>query len=130
MLCAKYQESGLCGSREKCDRNYLLSKFVYVHNIQSCVKQEVNMPQIQNCATQYSSPHWCSVPNIRKLALVVPEKNVTELFSEAEAEDDARRRRKTTDSDPYISPPLKRAGDIMNVTLIYCTQILYTLHWL
>ena len=35
MLCAKYQEAGLCGSREKCDRNYLVSKFAYVHNIQS-----------------------------------------------------------------------------------------------
>ena len=46
MLCAKYQEAGLCGTREKCDRNFL----------------------------------W-------------------------------RRQRKTTDSDPYMSPPLKRAGD-------------------
>ena len=26
MLCAKYQEAGLCGSREKCDINYLVSK--------------------------------------------------------------------------------------------------------
>ena len=25
MLCAKYQEAGLCGSREKCDRNYLVT---------------------------------------------------------------------------------------------------------
>ena len=25
MLCAKYQKAGLCGSREKCDRNYLVS---------------------------------------------------------------------------------------------------------
>ena len=47
MLCAKYQEAGLCGSREKCDRNYLVSKFAYVHNIQSRVKQGVDMPQIQ-----------------------------------------------------------------------------------
>ena len=47
MLCAKYQEAGLCGSREKCDRNFV----------------------------------W--------------------------------RRRKTTDSDPYMSPPLKGAGDAM-----------------
>ena len=23
MLCAKYQEAGLCGSREKCDRDFL-----------------------------------------------------------------------------------------------------------
>ena len=44
MLFAKYQEAGLCGSREKFDRNYLVSKFAYVHNIQSRVKQEVDMP--------------------------------------------------------------------------------------
>ena len=25
MLCAKYQEAGLCGSQENCDRNYLVS---------------------------------------------------------------------------------------------------------
>ena len=110
MLCAKYQEAGLCGSREKCDRNYLVSKFAYVHNIQSRVKQEVDMPQIQKCVTRYSSPYWCSVPNIRKLASVVPEKNVTESFCDADA-DHARRRRKTTDSDPYMSPLLKRASD-------------------
>ena len=46
MLCAKYQEVDLCGSREKCDRNYLVSKFAYVHNIQSRMKQEVDMLQI------------------------------------------------------------------------------------
>ena len=55
--CAKYQEGGLCGSREKCDRNYLVSKFAHVHNIQSRVKQEVDMPQIQKCVTRYSSPY-------------------------------------------------------------------------
>ena len=38
------------------------------------------MPQIQNCVTRYSSPYWCSVPNIRKLACVVPKKNVTEII--------------------------------------------------
>ena len=57
MLCAKYQEAGLCGSREKCDINYLVSKFAYVQNIQSPVKQEVDMLQIQKCVTQYSSPY-------------------------------------------------------------------------
>ena len=51
MLCAKYQEAGLCGSRKKCDRNYLVSKFAYVHNIQSRLKQEMDMPQIQKCVT-------------------------------------------------------------------------------
>ena len=91
MLCAKYQEAGLCGSREKCDRNYLESKFAYVHNIQNHVKQEVDMPQIKKCVTQYSSLYWCSVPNIRKLASVVPEKNVTEIF--CDANDDARRQK-------------------------------------
>ena len=55
--CAKYQEAGLCGSREKCDRNYLVSKYAYVHNIQSRVKQEVHMPQIQKFVTRYSSPY-------------------------------------------------------------------------
>ena len=25
MLCAKYQEAGLCGSREKCDRNFFVT---------------------------------------------------------------------------------------------------------
>ena len=50
----------------------------FLLNIQSGFKQEVNMPQIQKCVTRYSSPYWCSVPNIRKLACVVPEKNVTE----------------------------------------------------
>ena len=34
MLCAKYQEAGLCGSREKCDRNYIVRIFVHLHNIQ------------------------------------------------------------------------------------------------
>ena len=56
MICAKYQEAGLCGSREKCDKNNLVSKFAYVHNIQSRVKQEVDMPQIQKCVTRYTSP--------------------------------------------------------------------------
>ena len=57
MLCAKYQEAGLSGSSEKCDRNYLVSKFAYVHNIQSHGKQEVDMAQIQNCVTRYSSQY-------------------------------------------------------------------------
>ena len=91
MLCAKYQEAGLCGSREKCDRNYLFSKCAYVNNIQSPVKQDVDMPQIQKCVTQYSFPYWCSVPNIRKLASVVPEKNVTDIF--CNADDNARRQK-------------------------------------
>ena len=56
MLCAKYQKAGLCGSREKCDRNYLVSKFAHVHNIQSRVKQEMDMQQILKCITRYSSP--------------------------------------------------------------------------
>ena len=100
MLCAKYQEAGLCGCREKCDRNYLVSKFAYVHNIQSRVKQEVDMLEIQKCVTRYSSPYWCSVPNIRKLACVVLVKNVTEFFCYANDDDDDARRRKTTEVIP------------------------------
>ena len=38
---------------------------------------------------------------------MVPEKNVTEFFCDADADDDDR-------SDPYMSPPLKRAGDTIN----------------
>ena len=52
----------------------------FLLNIQSCVKQEVDMPQIQKCVIRYSSPYWCSVLNIRKLASVVPEKHVTEII--------------------------------------------------
>ena len=63
MLCAKYQEDGLCGSREKCDRNYLVSKFAYVHNIQSRVKQEVDMPQIQNCVHDTQAFKWLFAKN-------------------------------------------------------------------
>ena len=92
MLCAKYQEAGLCGSREKCDRNYLVSKFAYVHNIQSPVKQEVDMPQIQKCVTQYSSPYWCSVPNIRKLASGSREK-CDRNFCDADDDDVAKRQK-------------------------------------
>ena len=88
MLCAKYQEAGLCGSWEKCDRNYLVSKFAYTVCPQYSKLHKTgsgHMPQIQNCITRYSSPYWCSVPNIRKLACVVPEKNVTEIFCDADA---------------------------------------------
>ena len=53
------------------------------------------------------------MPNIRKLACVVPEKNVTEIF--CDADDDDR-------SDPYMSPTLKRAGD----TIISHDQHHYT----
>ena len=49
----------------------------FLLNIQSRVKQDLDMPQIQNRVTRYGSPYLCSVPNIRKLASVVPEKNLT-----------------------------------------------------
>ena len=66
-----------------------------IKNILSSVKQEVDMPKIRNCLTRYSSPYWCSVPNIKKLACIVPEKNVTEIILWC--------RRPTTDSDPYVA---------------------------
>ena len=71
----------------------------FLLNIQSRVKQEVDMPQIQKCVTRYSSPYWCSVSNIRELACVVAEKNMTKFFCDADADDDARRR-KTTEMIP------------------------------
>ena len=66
----------------------------FLLNIKSHVKQEVDMLQIQNCVTRYSSPYWCSVPNIRKLTCVVPEKNVTAIFCDADDDDDDARRQK------------------------------------
>ena len=69
----------------------------FLLNIQSRLKQEVHMLQIQNWVTRYSSPYWCPVPNIRKLASVVPEKNVTEIFCDANAD---ARPRKTTEVIP------------------------------
>ena len=117
MLCAKYQEAGLCGSREKYDRNYLVSKFAYVHNIQRHVKQEIDKPQIQKCVTRYSCPYWCSVPNIRKLVCAIPEINVTEIF--CDADDDNNR------SDPFMSPPLKRAGDTKIIHAIKMVSKIY-----
>ena len=113
MLCAKYQEAGLCGSWEKCDRNYLVSNFAYVHDIQSRVKQEVDMPQIQKCVTQYSSPYWCAVSNIKKAGLCGSREKCDRNFLWHRR----RRQRKTTDSDPYMSPTLKRAGDTKTLAL-------------
>ena len=40
---------------------------------------------------------------------MVPAKNVTEIFCDADADDR---------SDPYMSPPLKRAGDTTIVILM------------
>ena len=62
------------------DNRVIIKLFSYLRLRQSCIKQEVDMPQIQKCVTRYSSPYWCSVPNIRKLASVVPEKNVTKII--------------------------------------------------
>ena len=69
----------------------------FLLNIQSRVKQEVDMPQIQNCVTRYSSLYWCSVPNIRKLACVVLEKNVTNFLWRWQ------QRKTTTQDDGYWS---------------------------
>ena len=79
MPCAKYQKGGMCGSWEKCEE-IILWQIFYFKNILSFIKHEVNMKQIRNCVTIYSFPYWCSVPNIRKLACVVPEKSVTIYF--------------------------------------------------
>ena len=49
------------------DNWVIIKLFSYLRLRQSCVKQEVDMLQIQKCVTQYSSPYWCSVPNIRKM---------------------------------------------------------------
>jgi len=69
-----------CLVPKKMWQKLLCDKFFYIKNNVSSVKQEVDMRQIRNCLTRYSSPYWCSVSNIKKLACVVPEKNVTEII--------------------------------------------------
>ena len=46
---------------------------------------------------------------------MVPEKNVTEIFCDADDDDDK--------SDPYMSPLLKRAGDTM-ILLLFTLKII------
>ena len=75
------------------DNWVIIKLFSYLRLRQSRVKQEVDMPQIQKCVTRYSSPSWCSVPTIRKLACLVPKKNVTEIFCVADDNDNARRQK-------------------------------------
>ena len=77
VLCAKYQEDGHSGSREKCDRNYLVSKFAYVHNIQSRKTGSGHAADSKMRYTiQFSILMFCA----KYLACVVPEKNVTEII--------------------------------------------------
>ena len=87
MLCAKYQEAGLCGSREKCDRNYLVSKFAYVHNIQVASNRKWTCCRFKNALhdTVLHTDALCQISGSWK---VVPEENVTEIFCD---DDDARR---------------------------------------
>ena len=47
---------------------------------------------------------------------MVPEKNVTEFFCDADADDR---------SDPYMSPPLKRAGDTINEAIKLHLQVFH-----
>ena len=56
---------------------------------------------------------------------VVPEKNVTEIVLSQKFFVTATPTRKTQDdrSDPYMSPPLKRAGDTMTGGDIYVYQM-------
>ena len=126
---------------------YLVSKFAHVHNIQSPVKQEVDMPHIQNWVTRYSSPYWCSVPNIRKLASVVSEKNVTEIFCDADADDDdddarrqkwslyvasakaGRRHNKTSTIDYFWEQCLKTQIRYANAPKVCSRSVLITI-WL
>ena len=49
-LSSKSSREDMCRLPTSFLLKYLVSKFAYVHNIQSRVKQEVDMPQIQNAA--------------------------------------------------------------------------------
>ena len=107
ILCANIRKRS-CVVLEKNMTEFFSISPIYItcmKNILSSSKQEVDMRQIQNCLTRYSSPYWCSVPNIRKLAYVVPEKSVTEILWR-QPEDDTRRQI----GIPYMSP-LRNAGD-------------------
>ena len=122
MLCAKYQEAGLCGSREKCDRNYLVSKFAYVHNIQSC--GQTGSGHAADSKLRYT---------IQFSILMLSAKYQDACLCGSWEKCDrnflwCRRRRKTTDSDPYMSPPLKRAGNtitnlIKYINNTYCNKV-------
>ena len=61
-------------------QKFLLLYNTYIRITLSSGKQEVDKRQIPNSLTRYSSIYWSSVRNIRKLAYMVPEKNVTENF--------------------------------------------------
>ena len=77
----------------------------FILNIQSYVKQEVDMPQIQKmCYTiQFSILMPCA--KYQEAGLCGSREKCDRIFLWR------RRRRKTKDSDPYMSPPLKRTGD-------------------
>ena len=81
MLCAKYQEAGLCGSQEKCDRNYLVSKFAYVKNIQSRSNRKRACRRFKTALhdTVLHTDALCQISG-SCMACVVPEKNVTEII--------------------------------------------------
>ena len=107
MLCAKYQEAGLCGSREKCDRNYLVSKVAYVHNIQSRVKNRKWTCCRFKTALHDTVLHTDAMCQISRSWLVWFQRKMWQKIfvtpTPTTTQDDR--------SDPYMSPPLKRAGD-------------------
>ena len=113
MLCAKYQEAGLCGSREKCDRNYLVSKFAYIHNIQSRVNRKWTCRRFKNVLhnTVHYTDALCQISG--SWPLWFPEKNVTEIFCDADAE----RRQKWS---LYVASA--KAGRRHNYTCMYYVE--------
>ena len=119
MLCARYQEAGLCGSREKCDRNYLVYKFAYVHNIQSPgqtgsghaadskLRETIKSSILMLCA-KYQEAGLCGSPEKYDRNFFVTPSPTTQ--------DDR--------SDLYMSPPLKQAGHT-KISILKCV----TVHW-
>ena len=89
----------------------------FLLNIQSRVKQKVDMTQIQNCVTRYS---LCA--KYQEGGLWGSREKCDRIFLWRR-----RRRRKTTDSDPYMSPPLKRSGDTKRQSNNYKIVYLYFL---
>ena len=100
-----YRFKNVWQDTKKCDRNYLLSKFAYVHNIQSGGQtgSEHAADSKLRYTIQFSILMLCA--KYQKAGLCGSREKCDRIFLWR------RRRRKTTDSDSYMSPPLKRAGD-------------------
>ena len=93
MPCAKFGQNWSSGSWEEDENVKSLQKLSNKSSGKTCIACQLfsfkysksrqtgsGHAADSKCITRYNSPYWCSVANIRKLASVVPEKNVTEII--------------------------------------------------